>query len=67
MSRAGQRMHHQITGEPMKFITLADWTGIVERNCSRKPTRVMGWQRFVIPCWKSPQPLNHLKMAVALH
>ena len=27
-----QRTHHQITGEPMKFLTLADWTGIVERE-----------------------------------
>ena len=25
-----QRTHHQITGEPMKFLTLADYTGIVE-------------------------------------
>ena len=25
-----RRTHHQITGEPMKFLTLADWTGIVE-------------------------------------
>ena len=25
-----QRTHHQITGEPKKFLTLADWTGIVE-------------------------------------
>ncbi|MGA2543808.1 MAG: DNA polymerase III subunit alpha [Verrucomicrobiota bacterium] len=25
-----QRVHHQITGEPMKFLSLADWTGIVE-------------------------------------
>ena len=25
-----QRVHHQITGEAMKFLTLADWTGIVE-------------------------------------
>jgi DNA-directed DNA polymerase III PolC len=24
------RVHHQVTGEPMKFLTLADWTGIVE-------------------------------------
>jgi len=22
-----QRTNHQITGEPMKFLTLADWTG----------------------------------------
>ena len=25
-----QRTHHQITGEPMKFLTLADWTGMVK-------------------------------------
>ena len=25
-----QRLHHQVTGEVMKFLTLADWTGIVE-------------------------------------
>jgi error-prone DNA polymerase len=25
-----QRTHHQVTGEPMKFLTLADWTGIIE-------------------------------------
>jgi DNA polymerase III alpha subunit len=25
-----QRVHHQITGEPMKFLSLADWTGIIE-------------------------------------
>ena len=25
-----QRLHHQVTGEPMKFLTLADKTGIVE-------------------------------------
>jgi len=25
-----QRLFHQVTGEPMKFITIADWTGIVE-------------------------------------
>jgi len=24
------RIHHQVTGEPMKFLTLCDWTGIVE-------------------------------------
>lgn len=26
----GQRTHNQIPGEPMKFLTLADWTGMVE-------------------------------------
>ena len=27
-----QRTHHQITGEPMMFLTLADWTGMVETD-----------------------------------
>ena len=25
-----QRTHHQIAGEPLKFLRLADWTGMVE-------------------------------------
>jgi len=25
-----QRTHHQITGESMKFLMLANWTGMVE-------------------------------------
>jgi DNA-directed DNA polymerase III PolC len=25
-----QRTHHQVTGEPMKFLSIADWTGITE-------------------------------------
>jgi error-prone DNA polymerase len=25
-----QRLFHQITGEPMKFLTLADWSGVIE-------------------------------------
>lgn len=25
-----QRTHHQVTGEPMKFLSLADRTGIIE-------------------------------------
>jgi DNA polymerase-3 subunit alpha len=25
-----QRTHHQVTGEPMKFLSIADWTGIVQ-------------------------------------
>ncbi len=25
-----QRLFHQITGEPMKFLTIADWTGVIE-------------------------------------
>ncbi|HVV02179.1 MAG TPA: DNA polymerase III subunit alpha, partial [Verrucomicrobiae bacterium] len=25
-----QRLFHQVTGEPMKFLTIADWTGVIE-------------------------------------
>jgi hypothetical protein len=32
----GQRTHHQITGEPMKFLTLAVWTGMVENRPPRQ-------------------------------
>lgn len=31
-----QRIHHQMTGEPMKFMTLCDWTGIVETELFAK-------------------------------
>ena len=32
-----QRTHHQITGEPMKSLTLADWTGMVETELFAQP------------------------------
>src|SRR5712671_1257349 len=37
-----QRMHHQITGEPMKFLTLADWTGMVETELFAQTYRSYG-------------------------
>jgi DNA polymerase III alpha subunit len=37
-----QRTHHQITGEPMKFLTLADWTGIVETELFAKTYKRYG-------------------------
>jgi DNA-directed DNA polymerase III PolC len=37
-----QRVHHQITGEPMKFLTLADWTGMVETELFAKTYRSYG-------------------------
>src|SRR5881628_1321312 len=37
-----QRTHHQITGEPMKFLTLADWTGIVETELFASTYRSYG-------------------------
>ncbi len=37
-----QRTHHQITGEPMKFLSLADWTGIVETELFAPTYRTYG-------------------------
>ena len=37
-----QRTHHQITGEPMKFLSLADWTGIVETELFSKTYKSFG-------------------------
>ena len=37
-----QRTHHQITGEPMKFLTLADWTGIIETELFAQTYRSYG-------------------------
>jgi len=31
-----QRTYHQIAGEPMKFLTLADWTGMVKMELFRQ-------------------------------
>ena len=37
-----QRLFHQATGEPMKFITIADWTGIVETELFAKTYKSYG-------------------------
>ena len=37
-----QRTHHQVTGEPMKFLSLADWTGIVETELFARTYRSYG-------------------------
>jgi DNA-directed DNA polymerase III PolC len=37
-----QRVHHQVTGEAMKFLTLADWTGIVETELFASTYRSYG-------------------------
>ena len=37
-----QRTHHQITGEPMKFLTLADRTGIIETELFAQTYRSYG-------------------------
>lgn len=37
-----QRLFHQVTGEPMKFLTLADWTGVVETELFAKTYQSYG-------------------------
>jgi len=37
-----QRTHHQITGKPMKFLTLAYWTGMVETELFEQTYRSYG-------------------------
>ena len=37
-----QRIHNQTTGEPMKFLSLADWTGIVETELFARTYRSYG-------------------------
>jgi DNA polymerase-3 subunit alpha len=37
-----QRVHHQVTGEPMKFLSLADWTGIIETELFAKTYKNYG-------------------------
>jgi DNA polymerase-3 subunit alpha len=37
-----QRTHHQVTGEPMKFLSIADWTGIVETELFAPTYRTYG-------------------------
>jgi DNA polymerase III alpha subunit len=37
-----QRIHNQVTGEPMKFLSLADWTGIVETEVFAKTYKTYG-------------------------
>ncbi len=36
------RVHHQVTGEPMKFLTLCDWTGMVETELFAQSYRSYG-------------------------
>jgi len=45
-----QRTHHQITGEPMKFLTLADWTGMVETELFRTDLQDLRTGDRALPC-----------------
>src|SRR5260370_36929281 len=35
-----QRIHHQITAEPMRFLALADWAGIVTTELVSQPSKI---------------------------
>jgi DNA polymerase III alpha subunit len=37
-----QRIYNQVTGEPMKFLSLADWTGIIETELFAKTYKSYG-------------------------
>ncbi len=52
-----QRTHHQITGEPMKFLTLADWTGMVETELFAQTYRKNEAARLHALQGKSPMQL----------
>ena len=43
------RRHHQISGEPTKFLTLADWTGTWKPNCSRSHVGITAWPPSAVP------------------
>jgi len=58
-----QRTHHQITGEPMKFLTLCDWTGMVETELFAPRIAVTGWPRCATRCWRWWRGLNRMRMA----
>ena len=47
-----QRIHNQVTGEPMKFLSLADWTGIVETELFAKTYRMYGLATVRYPVLK---------------
>ncbi|HYE32345.1 MAG TPA: DNA polymerase IV [Methylomirabilota bacterium] len=37
-----ERIHHEATGEPMKFLTIADWSGMVETELFAKTYKTYG-------------------------
>ena len=56
-----QRTHHQITGEPMKFLTLGDWTGMVETELFADTYRSYGLATLRYPFWRSKRVSNPTK------
>lgn len=52
------RSHHQVTGDQMKFITICDYTGIIECEISPKPTAASASKPSSTRSWKS-KPASH--------
>ena len=59
-----QRTHHQITGEPMKFLTLADWTGMVETELFAQTYKNYGLATVRYPVLEVRRRSNHSRMVV---
>ena len=62
-----QRTHHQITGEPMKFLTLADWTGLVETELFAQTYRSYGLATVRYPVYLVHWPIIIVCMSALLH
>src|SRR5436853_7651122 len=55
-----QRTHHQVTGEPMKFLSLADWTGIVETELFAQTYKTYGLATVRYPVLEIEARVEHL-------
>ena len=56
-----QRLFHQVTGEPMKFLTIADWTGIIETELFARTYQSYGLNTIRYRVLKSPRRWNRSK------
>ena len=57
--------HHQVTGEPMKFLTLADWTGMVETELFAPTYRSYGLATVRYPVLEVTARWNRMKTGAA--
>jgi len=57
-----QRLFHQVTGEPMKFLTIADRTGIIETELFARTYRSYGLNTIRFRVLESPPRSNLTKM-----
>lgn len=53
-----QRTHHQIAGAPMKFLSLADWTGIVETELFAQTYKSCGLATVRCPVLEIEAPVE---------